>query len=326
MYHCRHSAATICAVLDGKDEMRRFENILFSPLGSHDNPAAVRRVAELVAENGASITLFGVAPEPTRLQRLLHRHDFLETAATAERSRIEKLVGRLTKAIGNGASTAVEMGDPALRIIERVLSENHDLVVVTSDEDRKDTASIRRLLRECPCPVWVIRPTRARIQRVLAAVNPDPDEIELNRTILELASDMVRRHGGELHLVHAWELYGEKTMRSSAFVHVSSEELDDLLEQERHRHERAVRNLIADTELATEPWDVHLVKGPPEEVITELVARRRINLLVLGTVARTGVNRMIMGNTAERVLDNVACSVIALKPAGFVSPIKPPAP
>ena len=67
---------------------------------------------------------------------------------------------------------------------------------------------------------------------------------------------------------------------------------------------------------------VHLVKGVAAEVIPALVTRLRINLLVMGTVARTGVNAMVMGNTAERVLDEVNCSVIAVKPEGFVSPIQ----
>ncbi len=304
--------------------MRRFKNILFSPLGGHDNPAAVRRVAELAADNGASVTLFGVAPEPPRLQRWLHRSEFLDEAAAAERARYTRLLNRLAKSVAGGASTTVTMGDPALRIIEQVLSDRHDLVVVTTDEDRADAASIRRLLRKCPCPVWVIRPTRARVQRVLAAVNPDPAEIGLNRMILELACSMVQRHGGELHLVHAWELYGEEALRHSAFIKIPAAELHGLLNEEQASHSEAVRELLAECDLVDEPWDVHLVKGRAGEVIPALVAKRRINLLVIGTVARTGVNRMIMGNTAEQVLDAVSCSVIALKPEGFISPIQLP--
>lgn len=302
--------------------MRRFKNILFSPLGDPENLPALRRVAELATDNGAQVTLFGVAPQPTRLQRLLHRSDLQDEAAAAERTRWDALLARLGSDIDVRTSSAVAMGDPALRIIERVLTGQHDLVVVTTDEDREHAASIRRLLRKCPCPVWVTRPTRARMQRVLAAVNPDPAEVGLNRMILELASSMVHRHGGELHLVHGWELYGEETMRSSAFVHVPTEEVAALLERERARYERAIHDLLAHCELTKEPWDVHLLKGPAPDVIPELVAEKRIDVLVMGTVGRTGVSQMIMGNTAERVLDEVTCSVIALKPEGFVSPIQ----
>ena len=57
-------------------------------------------------------------------------------------------------------------------------------------------------------------------------------------------------------------------------------------------------------------------------MLPELVARHRINLLVMGTVARDGVSGLIIGNTAETVLDVVRCSVLAVKPPGFVSPIR----
>ena len=41
----------------------------------------------------------------------------------------------------------------------------------------------------------------------------------------------------------------------------------------------------------------------------------------MGTVARTGISGLVMGNSAEQVLDEVHCSVIAVKPPGFKSPI-----
>jgi len=303
--------------------MQRFKSILFVPLANRGNPAAIRRVTELARGSGAKLTLFGVAGEPTRLQRLFDRDGLVEDAVLAERARMDKLLQRWAARESTDADVDVEVGDVALRIIERVLAGSHDLVVVTSDEDSEDQASIRRLLRKCPCPVWVIRPTRARTQRVLAAVNPDPDEAELNRTILELAASMVHLHGGELHVVHAWALYGESALRSSGFMHVDTAELSTLLEQERGRHETALQDLLMSSPLAHEPWQVHLLKGPAAQVVPALVAKRSINVLVMGTVARTGVSAMVMGNTAERVLDAVHCSVIAIKPPGFVSPIRP---
>lgn len=42
----------------------------------------------------------------------------------------------------------------------------------------------------------------------------------------------------------------------------------------------------------------------------------------MGTVARTGISGVIIGNTAEAVLEQLQCSVLALKPPGFVTPVK----
>jgi len=304
--------------------MNRFQNILFSPLSRRQNPAALRRVNALAERNKATLTMLGVIAEPSRLQRLLHRPALLDDALSAEQARLEKALERWAAKTSAVAATSIEFGDPAVRIVERVLDAGHDLVVVTSDEDREDRATIRRLLRKCPCPVWVIRPTRAKIQRVLAAVNPDPSEADLNRTILDLATSMVELHGGELHVVHAWELYGEATMRSSGFLHIPPDELDALLDQECAKHGEALAELVSWSQVPEETRQVHLVKGSAAEVIPALASRLRINLLVMGTVARAGANAMAMGNTAERVLDDVGCSVIAVKPEGFVSPITPP--
>jgi nucleotide-binding universal stress UspA family protein len=41
----------------------------------------------------------------------------------------------------------------------------------------------------------------------------------------------------------------------------------------------------------------------------------------MGTVARTGINGLLMGNTAEMILTQIDCSVLAVKPQGFVSPV-----
>ena len=121
------------------------------------------------------------------------------------------------------------------------------------------------------------------------------------------------------------ELYGESTMRGSAFMSLPPADVDALVEGARVGHERALEQLLSDCGLDGQPWRIHLVKGSAAElVLGARLAKHRINLLVMGTVARTGANRMVMGNTAEQVLDEVNCSVMAIKPEGFVSPILPP--
>ena len=66
---------------------------------------------------------------------------------------------------------------------------------------------------------------------------------------------------------------------------------------------------------------VHLPKGDPTQAITALVKELEVDLLVMGTVCRTGIPGFIIGNTAEQILASVECSTLTVKPLGFVSPV-----
>ena len=65
----------------------------------------------------------------------------------------------------------------------------------------------------------------------------------------------------------------------------------------------------------------HLPKGPAGEVIPALARELKTDIVVMGTVARTGIPGMIIGNTAESVLSQLDCSVLAVKPPDFISPV-----
>lgn len=306
--------------------MFQFESILFCPLGHQDNLAATRRVGQLAAQNQARVTLFGTVVEPTRLQRLLHTAEFEQKLIDAERQALDERLERCRSLTGDAdTEVLIAIGDPAQSIIEQVQLAGHDLVVVTTDAEHPQPAAFKRLLRKCPCPVWVLRPNRERKQRILAAVNPDPSEAGLNTTVLEVAACIADLDDGELHVVHAWELYGESAMRHSAFVGVPEDEVEDLLDKERTHREAALRDLLGSTLGGETQPQVHLAKGNPSEVIPALVTKQRITMLVIGTVARAGIAGKIMGNTAEQILDQVSCSVVAAKPPGFVSPVPVPA-
>jgi len=53
-----------------------------------------------------------------------------------------------------------------------------------------------------------------------------------------------------------------------------------------------------------------------------LLRKQPIDVLVMGTLGRTGISGFIIGNTAENVVQKLECSLLALKPGGFVSPVK----
>ncbi len=304
--------------------MVEFRNILFCPLGRRENPAAIRRLIELADECDATITLLGVGREPPRTFNPFKDRESLERIAEAERAEVEQRLTRWTADCeGRSAGVIVRSGNAALTIVKEVLGGDHDLVVVTTDEDQEDRATIKRLLRKCPCPVWVIRPTRARTQRVMVAVNPESDEAELNQMLLQLGAALVDLGGGEFHVAHAWELYAEDLMRSPLHGGCSDAEIAELRREERSERHRDLLALVGSALPGTIGWDLHLVNGPPAPTIVELVGRHRINLLVMGTVARRGIAGVMMGNTAEQILDQVGCSVLTAKPPGFVSPLAP---
>jgi len=52
-----------------------------------------------------------------------------------------------------------------------------------------------------------------------------------------------------------------------------------------------------------------------------MAQQHHLDLIVMGTVAMTGMPGFIIGNTAEAILQQVYCSVLAIKPEGFHSPV-----
>ncbi len=68
--------------------------------------------------------------------------------------------------------------------------------------------------------------------------------------------------------------------------------------------------------------NVHMLKGAAAKMLPAFAIEKNVDLIVMGTVARSGAAGFVMGNTAERILDQIQCSVLALKPDDFVCPIK----
>ena len=125
---------------------------------------------------------------------------------------------------------------------------------------------------------------------------------------------MAELHGSELHVVHSQE-HSEFDSWHSTFQHEESN-LKTPLEVKRH-----IESQLTDFQLKTHP-QIHIVTStPPDIAVLSLVEKHNIELLVMGTIARTGISGLIIGNTAEKLLPQINCSVLAVKPADFDSPV-----
>jgi universal stress protein E len=323
--------------------MKRFNDILCVVETTAACEPALARAVTLAEDNQASLTIVDVAERVTAGIGMPDGGpisvDLQAATVSAHTQDLEILVDPYRKRIE--IHTRVLLGVPFLEIIREVLRNGHDLVIKIPETwdwlDRFFGSDDMHLLRKCPCPVWLIKPQAPKsYRRILAAVDVGdaypPAELKsrraLNRQILEMASSQALSDFAELHIVHAWDAIGESAMRSGAFMSRPEHEVDAYVEQVRRQHAANLDGLIREvtSHLGQDALNylkpqTHLVKGWARKEIPALAKRIEADLVVMGTVARTGVPGFIMGNTAETILNQIDCSVLAIKPPGFVTPV-----
>ena len=183
----------------------------------------------------------------------------------------------------------------------------------------------------------MVRPQSGEsFDRILAAVDVDDSypskELKtrqaLNGMVMELACSLAMSEFAQLHIAHAWEVIGESGLRHGAFMQLPEDEVNAYVDKVLRHHAQLLDTLMKEVsaKLSQDAIDyikpqLHMPKGAARKVIPELAKELQVDCIVMGTVARTGVPGLFMGNTAETILDQLECSVLAIKPPGFVTPV-----
>ena len=308
--------------------MKRFKNILLYA-GMAQNEAALNRAVHLAIENNARLTVMdSVKPIPRALGMLTDIVDSDEIQRLVAEDHREKLLAIACDYLDTGVpiDVTVTLGDPSTEIVRQVLTNQHDLVIKAINQDsaggRLFGSISRSLLRICPCPVWLLKPEiHGQFDVILAAVDMedvDRDHTNLNRDILKLAHAIARREHAKLHIVSAWDMWMEQSLRRRA----GDKEINGALAAHEKLIHQRLETLLGPLEENHQAPEIHLHRGNPAGIIRNLADAIEADLLVMGTVCRTGAAGFLIGNTAETVLDDVTCSILALKPDGFVTPIE----
>ncbi|MBL0141982.1 MAG: universal stress protein [Betaproteobacteria bacterium] len=320
--------------------MKSFRNILYVSESAVAQEASILRAVSLAENNQADLTVIDVVPAVTAGMGMPRGapigHELQAATVNEHRKRLEALVEPYTKRLGIRLDVLV--GRTFLEVIRFILRNDHDLLIKPAQNpgfiERLFGSDDMQLLRNCPCPVWLTGAEEtSKCQRILAAVDFDPDkpdaiEQDLNRQILGLSGSLAFSDFAALHVVHVWDAPAEAMLRmwaenaqatSSAYV-----------EGVRASHESAYNHLRkqlmervgkdAGDHLSPE---FHMRRGVAATVIPRMAKQLEADLVVMGTVARTGIAGLLIGNTAEAILEQLQCSVLAVKPPGFVSPVKP---
>ena len=310
--------------------MKRFKNILLVCNFDAKLHMAEDRAVSLAKQNEARLTVFTVVKGLSAVARmastLMPPQELHSLVIDDYREKVDALAADIGQQ-GVDVRSQVVIGTPFLEIIRQVLRDKHDLVILDAEgksgvNDRLFGTTSMHLIRKCPCPVWVVKRAQTRpYTRILAAVDPsiyDSKRGAINPLILQLASGMARKEAGELHIIHVWHLFGERYVRSSGMTEEAVQEAKGL---EKIQHKQRFDTLLGRADVTDLKTHLHLIEGNPDDCIPELVVEKGIDLLVMGTVCRTGIAGFLIGNTAEEVLNQVDCSVLTLKPEGFVTPV-----
>ena len=159
---------------------------------------------------------------------------------------------------------------------------------------------------------------------VLAAVDlvkGDHERAVLAKKIMELATSLAQSRQSELLIMHTWSLFGESILKGQGGI--SNEDIDKLLQETQDDHRQWLIELIQQHSMEDLKSAVYLLKGDAGTLINYLAQVKEVDLIVMGTVSRAGLSGLFIGNTAEKVLQQAKCSMLTVKPEGFVSPVKP---
>jgi universal stress protein E len=289
----------------------------------------VEKAAQLAGACKAGLELFHAMATPVHVSAIDIKGDnlthFLETERSRALDRLEAIAGRLRRR-GIPVTVSFETDFPAYEaIIRRAGRIGADLIVADCHEGRHVAASLLRLtdwelLRHSPVPVLLIKNRRPYRQPVLlAALDPShafAKPSDLDDEILRAATTLTKALDGKLHAVHAYP----------SLVPVAPVEFRDVKTYREHQREakaaaeKRVERLLRNS-LVTRPRR-HLLAQSPIVGIPSVARSTRASIVVMGAISRSGLKRLFIGNTAERVLDAIECDVLIVKPRGFASRVQ----
>ncbi|MDA0681248.1 MAG: universal stress protein [Proteobacteria bacterium] len=172
-----------------------------------------------------------------------------------------------------------------------------------------------QLVRTCRYPIWLVKAEKfSGAPVIVASVDPTHSHDKpaaLDDAIVRMAKSVASPTGGEVHLFHTYERFsgvGDKAMKVFRPVKLDVEKIEKAIKEE---HRMALDALALKNEIGEK--FVHQLPGRTRDLLPAFVRSKKAQLVVMGALARWGFKRMIIGSTAERVMDHLPCDIIIVR-------------
>lgn len=144
--------------------------------------------------------------------------------------------------------------------------------------------------------------TRVVVRKILMAVDFSPS----SNGALAYAAAIANRYGSRIFLAHV--------IRPDVYQLVSPEAMATVLEQTRRYAEQQMAKILISGQLRGIPHQVLLGQGELWTIFSKLIEEHEIDLVVMGTHGRTGLEKMLIGSVAERIFRLALCPVLTVGP------------
>lgn len=325
--------------------MQRFRKILVGvdlcdgsrPVNSELSPStrsAVDKAIWVAGHTSAELTFLSslmpcldLTPSIWQMREMQDYQTLIDGMHENARQQMEALVNEAAAA-GIKANELRTAGKPWQELLREAVTNDYDLMIVGSHKQHALGQLLlgntgRRLIRKSPCPVWVTSQVEdGQVRRILVPT----DFSETADDAVKLAHSLAQQSDAELHVLHAVEYHFEPQMRD---LIASPEEVEDYQSRLLADAERQLNESVSRCELdhAIALDHRHVATGTPDAEIRTAVDELTVDLVVMNTLGRSGLKGLLVGNTAEQVLNHLTCSILAVKPDDFQCPIEfPPLP
>ena len=280
-------------------------NILVVIDPTNEEQIALKRAEQIAVDCGAELHLF-CCDYTEEISDFDSRKDAKHAVVSENKLAIESLADPLRKE-GITVNTASYWNNDWQKSILRAAEQvNADLIIKSSFYHTKLQRKLKptsdyKLLRHSPCSVLLVKNDSPWMQqKIVAALALDTDDrehISLNRNIMTQARVLATATQSELHIASA---FVQKNDAADALKLLDSD-IDSSITEES-------LGIIFNVD----PSRVHLKKGEPQSVIVEITDELRADLLIIGTVARKGISGLLLGNTAEKILDSLEMDILVV--------------